>query len=107
MKKILLLLVLTALSGCVTERVIVRDRAPAPNYQDAGEAPPSNIVEETVSVRPSPVHVWIGGHWGWFGHGYRWAPGYWDRPPRYGAYWAPGGWFRFGGTWRWRNGYWH
>ena len=106
MKKIFLLLTLIALTGCVTERVVVRERAPNTTYEDATEAPPDRIVEETVTVRPSPVHVWIGGHWGWYSRGYRWAPGYWARPPRYGAYWAPGGWGRYGGGWRWRQGYW-
>ena len=106
MKKVFLLLALIALTGCVTERVVVRERAPNTTYEDATEAPPDRIVEETVTVRPSPVHVWIGGHWGWYSHGYRWAPGYWARPPRYGAYWAQGGWGRYGGGWRWRHGYW-
>ena len=107
MKKVVLVLALVALSGCVTERVIVRDRAPPPViYEDASLAPPIIVVEETITVRPSPVHVWVGGHWGWYGQSYRWAPGYWVRPPRVGADWSQGVWVRFGGGWRWRQGYW-
>ncbi|MEO6024221.1 MAG: hypothetical protein ABIP64_14125 [Burkholderiales bacterium] len=103
---LLVSLMVVALSGCVTERVIVRESAPTAAYADASEAPPATVVEEIVTVRPSPVHVWIGGHWGWHRHAYHWAPGYWVRPPRYGAAWAPGAWMGFRGGWRWRPGYW-
>ena len=108
MKRFSMLVSLLALVllGCVTERVIIKERAAETVYEDASEAPPATVVEETVTVRPSPVHIWVGGHWGWYRHGYRWAPGYWARPPRYGAVWAPGVWIGHGGGWRWRHGYW-
>ena len=88
------------------ERVIYKERVENPSDDIATQEPP-RVIEERVVVAPSPMHVWIAGHWAWRRGAYAWAPGYWAPRPRPRAYWALGGWIRFGGGWRWRNGYWH
>ena len=108
MKYFLMLLSVSviALSGCVTERVIYRDRVPNPSDEIAAQEPPE-VIHEEVTIAPSPVHVWIGGRWAWRHGAYAWAPGYWARRPHYRSQWSSGVWLRFGGGWRWRPGYWH
>jgi WXXGXW repeat (2 copies) len=96
---------LVALTGCVHERVIYKERVEKPSDEISNQAPPQ-VIEERIAVAPSPVHVWIGGRWAWRHGAYAWAPGYWAPRPRARAYWAPGGWVRFGGGWRWRHGHW-
>ncbi len=105
-KLILLGLVIITLAGCVHERVIYRDRVPNPSDEIATQEPPE-VIQERVTVAPSPIHLWIGGHWRWRYGAYAWAPGYWARRPHYGHHWAPGGWSRHRHGWRWRNGHWH
>ena len=106
MKKVLILFFCaTVLTGCIHERVIYRDRVPNPSDEIANQAPPE-VIEERLTIAPSPVHVWIGGHWAWRHRAYGWTAGYWASRPHPRAYWAPGGWIRFGGGWRWRDGYW-
>ncbi len=95
-----------SLSGCVHERVIYRDRVPTPSDEIASQEPPE-VIQERIAVAPSPVHVWIGGHWGWRHGTYAWAPGYWAARPHYRSHWAPGAWSRHGHGWRWRHGRWH
>jgi WXXGXW repeat (2 copies) len=104
-KLVLLCLLMLSLTGCVTERVIYRDRVPNPSEEIATQEPPE-VIHEEITVAPSPLHVWIGGHWGWRHGAYAWAPGYWAPRPHYRAYWTPGVWVHFGGGWRWRHGYW-
>jgi hypothetical protein len=72
------------LTGCVHERVIYRDRVPDPSDETATQEPPE-VIQERLTIAPSPVHVWIGGRWAW----------------------PPGVWLRFGSGWRWRGGHWH
>jgi WXXGXW repeat (2 copies) len=107
MKKYLMLFsVIVVLTGCVHERVIYRDRAVNPSDEVATQEPPE-VVQERITVAPSPVHLWIGGRWAWRHGAYAWAPGYWAARPRYNAHWSPGIWARHGPGWRWRNGYWY
>ena len=106
MKHFLLLLsTLIVLSGCVHERVIYRDRVSNPSEEVATQAPPE-VVEERLTVAPSPVHLWIGGRWAWRHGAYIWAPGYWAVRPHDRSQWAPGMWYRHSHGWRWRDGYW-
>lgn len=42
--------------------------------------------------RPSPKHVWIEEEWREDGHGYKYAGGHWEVPPRDGQRWIPGHW---------------
>ncbi len=95
-----------ALSGCVHERVIYRDRVPNPSDEIATQEPPE-VIHERITVAPSPVHVWIGGRWAWRHGAYAWAPGHWARRPHHRSHWRSGVWLRFGGGWRWRHGHWH
>ena len=103
---IVILSVVTLLTGCVHERVIVRDFVPSPSEEIATQEPP-RVIEERVTVAPSPIHFWIGGRWAWRHGGYGWVPGYWARRPHYQAHWGPGVWLPYGHGWRWRHGYWH
>ena len=95
-----------SLSGCVHERVIYRERIPNPSDEISTQEPPE-VIQERIAVAPSPVHVWIGGHWGWQHGAYAWAPGYWAVRPHYRSHWAPGAWSRHGHGWRWHHGRWH
>jgi WXXGXW repeat (2 copies) len=100
----LLALALIALTGCVTERVVVHER-PAPPGPTVYREPPA-VVREVVTVAPGPTHVWIDGHYVWRRNDYVWVPGHWAQPPRPRAAWVPGVWLRIGGGWSWREGYW-
>ncbi len=71
----------------------------------APAAPPAPYVE-TVTVAPSPVHVWVGGFWEWGGGRYVWRPGHWAAPPRPGWVWVPHRWEPGPGGWHMRPGYW-
>ena len=104
-KILLLSVVIITLTGCVHERVIYRDRVANPSDEIAPQEPPE-VIQERVTIAPSPIHIWIGGHWGWRHGAYAWAPGYWALRPRHGSYWAPGAWTRHPYGWRWRAGYW-
>lgn len=68
-------------------------------------APPAPYVE-TVTVAPSPVHVWVGGFWEWGGGRYAWRPGHWAAPPRPGWVWVPQRWEPGPGGWHMRQGHW-
>lgn len=111
-----------ALTGCVTERVVVRQ-------------PPPHVVQ-VVRTMPPPVHEdrgtapgygwnWVPGHWKWAGNDWLWVHGKWVEQvvppmpaviveqitvaPAPHAYWVPGHWvWRFeGGGWAWIKGGWH
>ena len=64
------------------------DSASAQVYVTVRPAAP--VVVETP--RPSPAHVWVGEEWREEGHGYKYAGGHWEAPPRPGARWVPGHW---------------
>ena len=107
MKQLISLIITVALlAGCVHERVIVRESVPNSSDEIATQEPPPAI-EERVTIAPTRVHVWIGGHWAWRRGAYTWAPGYWARRPNHNTHWAPGLWIRHGHGWRWRHGRWH
>jgi WXXGXW repeat (2 copies) len=102
---LMILISLLTLTGCVHERVIYRDRVVDPSGEIATQEPPE-VIQERVTIAPSPVHVWIGGHWGWRHGAYAWAPGHWARRPHRHSHWAPGAWSRHHHGWRWRHGHW-
>lgn len=93
-----------ALTGCVV--------APAYPVGPSGEvvyapmAPPP-VQTEVIPVAPSPVHVWIGGSWGWGGGRYTWRPGYWAAPPHPGYAWRPHRWDHGPRGWYQRPGGWY
>ncbi|HEY0201761.1 MAG TPA: hypothetical protein VGC24_08725 [Burkholderiaceae bacterium] len=68
-------------------------------------APPAPY-QETVTVAPSPISIWIGGFWEWGGGRYAWRPGHWATPPRAGYSWVPHHWEQGPGGWHSRGGYW-
>ena len=63
---------------------------------------------EVVAVRPSPGHVWIGGHWNWRPDRseYVWAPGLWAAPSSPRHVWVPGHWAAHPEGHEWREGHW-
>ena len=63
---------------------------PASHYESQYEAeaePPAPQVE-VITVRPSPGHYWVRGHWVWYGRRWHWRAGYW----RTGCVWVDGYW---------------
>lgn len=60
---------------------------------------------ELNTVRPSPKHVWIAGHWKWAGSNYVWINGRWVKG-RPGNTWVPGSWVQKGTYWVWTSGHW-
>jgi hypothetical protein len=76
-----------------------------PGLVIATAAPPALLQEEVhIELRPSPQHVWIYGHWAWYGH-WVWVHGHWHvgRP---GFHWTKGYWYAREGQWRWVAGNW-
>src|SRR4051812_15762496 len=51
--------------------------------------PPPPPQREIIVERPSPMHVWVGGYWGWRGGRHVWIAGRWEAPPRNGSVWVP------------------
>ena len=114
------LLAFTAV-GC---RTTVYRTAPPSSPPPAEAAPASDGTEETpgeaeatadppapqaevivVETRPTPNHVWIGGHWAWHGH-WMWIGGHWH-VGRVGHVWVPGHWVAAGHhRHRWVPGHW-
>jgi hypothetical protein len=70
------------------------------------EAPPPPQAETIViETRPTPRHVWIGGHWAWRAR-WVWVPGHWYLAP-VGRVWVAGHWWRGPkGHWHWTPGHW-
>ncbi len=62
--------------------------------------------QEIIEERPSPQHVWIGGHWRWQDGRYAWIAGRWDLPPRAGLVWVDPRWEKRGTGFALAGGYW-
>jgi hypothetical protein len=77
-----------------------------PGLVVASTAPPPPMTETILmETRPSPNHVWIGGHWSWHGH-WVWEHGHWH-PQTVGHTWVGGTWEAKGGAYHWHAGSWH
>ncbi len=93
------------------------DEAPpatvAATLQPAG-APPEIVVtvpppppqREVIVERPSPQHIWIGGHWSWRAGQHVWIGGGWALAPRQNASWVAPRWEYRGGRYIYIAGYW-
>jgi WXXGXW repeat (2 copies) len=68
--------------------------------------PPRIRIERHRPARPSPNHVWIGGHYRYEGRHYVWEPGHWEAGPRSGAVWVSGHWRHSRHGWYWVDGHW-
>jgi hypothetical protein len=76
-----------------------------PGQVDCDGAPPAAIVEVVHNeLRPSERHVWIPGHWAWYGH-WVWVHGHWHLG-RSGQLWLKGHWVARDGRWHWEAGRW-
>ena len=75
-----------------------------PGVRVVGPPPPMRV--EVQTARPSPAHVWIGGHWGWRGNAHVWLGGHWAMPPQPGYVWEPARWANQNGQWTYFEGHW-
>ena len=78
---------------------------PPPAQIVVAEPPPAPQVE-VIYERPSAMHVWVGGYWGWRGGRHVWVSGHWDRPPHSNAVWIAPRWERRGGNYIFFEGHW-
>ena len=80
---------------------------PAPAPQEIySTTPPPPPQREIIYARPSPMHVWIGGHWGFRAGRHVWIGGRWDAPPRSNVIWVGPRWEHRGGRYVFVDGYW-
>jgi hypothetical protein len=63
------LLVLAAISGCVT------------GFPNGAPYAPPEPLPEAPSTAPAPGMVRVAGTWHWDGTDYVWVPGHWESPP--------------------------
>lgn len=86
---------------------VVTAPAPAPVAQEivVMTAPPPPQ-REIIIERPSPLHVWIGGHWGWRAGKHLWIGGRWALAPRPNAVWVAARWDYRNGRYYYVDGYW-
>ena len=59
--------------------------------------PPPPPQSEVIYERPSPVHIWVGGYWGWRLGRHVWRGGHGELPPRPRVVWVPAHWEFRGG----------
>ena len=68
-----------------------------------GGPPPAPVVEHRWAP-PYRGAIWISGHHEWVNNGWVWVGGYYDYPPRPGAYWVRAGYrhgYYYPGHWAW------
>lgn len=88
-------------------RVVAPATTPAPVVQEVvATMPPPPPQREVIYERPSPVHVWVGGYWGWQLGKHVWVSGRWSTPPRPNALWVGPRWDYRGGRYVFVDGYW-
>lgn len=80
--------------------------APQPPQQIIVSAPPPPPQPEVIFERPTPVHVWIQGHWRWRDGRHVWIPGRWETPPRQNAIWVSARWEMRGNQYVFVEGFW-
>ena len=86
---------------------VVTAPAPAPAPQEiVVTTPPPPPQREIIIERPSPLHVWIGGHWGWRAGQHLWVGGRWALAPRQNAVWVASRWDYRNGRYYYVEGYW-
>ena len=67
--------------------------------------PPPLPLQETMTIPPSSVSVWVPGYWSW-NNGWQWVAGHWELPPQRMSAWVPGQWMSQGQDWVWLPGHW-
>ena len=88
--------------------VIIEAGAPPPPPQViVVQAPPPPPRVEVIPVRPSHRHIWLAGHWRYYGGRYVWIAGRWELPPRPHAIYIAPRWEVRGGSHVFIEGYWH
>ena len=87
-----MLMILAALSGCETGRLVVKER------------PPERVYERPVA--PEPHYIWTGPGYAVADGKYEYRIGRWVAPPKSNRRWMEGRWKETKGGWVWVNGYW-
>ena len=91
--------------------VVQQPPPPGPVYVEPTEAvavevaPPALRVE-VIPARPSPSHVWIGGHWYWDGRRHVWMAGHYVIAPHGHTVWIAASWDHHGGKYHYVPGHW-
>ena len=118
---------LAFLPGCATSgdasaatEVAVLQETPSPRQilvEKDGQPPAACVIsvnqtppapkEEPAGKRPGKLHVWMKGHWRYYGSRYVWIPGQWSLPPKPGAVYTPPRWSILNGNSMFTEGYWH
>jgi WXXGXW repeat (2 copies) len=91
------------LGGCYVES------GPPPATEAVVEAPPPEPAppaEAPPPPAPSPMHVWIRGHYRWGGARYVWIRGHYERRPRASARYVYGHWEGRARGKVWVHGHW-
>lgn len=85
----------------------LRAQAGAPDTPPAVvERPLAPAANDTPDVQPSPLHVWVPGHWRWSQGSYAWVTGEWQVPPVPTATWFAPQWVQQGNGFVLREGFW-
>jgi hypothetical protein len=79
---------------------------PTPQEEVVVDVPPPPPYQEVIVERPSPLHIWISGYWGWRGGRHVWIAGHWELPPRENVVWVPPRWELRGNRYVLIQGYW-
>jgi hypothetical protein len=86
--------------------VVVLSACAGNGYYVARTGPPRPLGYGVMGVAPGPGYVWVDGFWDLRGGSWRWAPGYWARPPRGYSMWVTPSWRPYGHGYRYNRGYW-
>lgn len=78
----------------------------APPQEIIVNVPPPPPPREVIYERPSPLHIWIGGHWSWRLGKHVWVSGRWSTAPRHNAVWVAPRWEHRRGQYVYIEGYW-
>jgi hypothetical protein len=98
------LLLLSLLSFPLPALAQVAVQFTVPGVRVMTAPPPARV--EVQTARPSPSHMWIGGHWAWRANAHVWIPGHWAQPPVVGYTWEPARWVNQNGQWVFYEGHW-
>lgn len=93
-----------SMAGCYRyrERAYVE---PAPDYVVIHEPPPPPVVE-VRPIPPGGGYIWIDGCWAWEGGRYVWQHGRWALPPERGSIWVGPRYDRHEHGYRYAPGHW-
>ena len=101
---VMCLLIMGVVTGCL---VTFEDNGAIVDIEiDSPPPPPPPQVVLIRPARPSPHHVWIGGHHIVTSGTWVWVRGHWAKPPHNRATWMPCHTRQKNKIWVWTPGYW-